>query len=92
MARLSDHDIRDAEHALRMELALVVSRYTRRMTELGKAKIQEAIEQAVKDGREIDGTAIGRAAAAEAASDYFGGLAGVAPGHAVIEAAPHTAS
>ena len=83
MARLSDHDIRDAEHALRMEITLLVSRYTRRLVEQGKAKIQEAVELAAKEEREIDGTAIGRAAAAEAARDYFGGLAGVSPQTAI---------
>lgn len=76
MARLTDHDVRDAEHALRMELTLVVARYTRRMAEMGKAYIQDEIETANKEGREIDGTAIGRAAAERAARDYFGGLAG----------------
>lgn len=76
MARLTDHDIRDAEHALRMELTLVVARYTRRMVEMGKAYIQEEIETANKEGRSVDGTAVGRAAAEQAAADYFGGLAG----------------
>jgi hypothetical protein len=76
MARLTDHDIRDAEHALRMELALVVARYTRRMAEAGKAYIQEEIETANKEGRDVDGTEIGRTAAERAARDYFGGLAG----------------
>ncbi len=76
MARLTDHDIRDAEHALRMELTLVVARYTRRMAEMGKAYIQEEIEKANKEGRSVDGTEVGRAAAERAAADYFGGLAG----------------
>ena len=76
MARLTDHDIRDAEHALRMELTLVVARYVRRMTEMGKAYIQEEIETANKMGVGVDGTAIGRSAAERAAADYFGGLAG----------------
>jgi hypothetical protein len=87
MARLSDHDIRDAEHALRAEIALVVGRYIRRMNEMGKAYIQEQIEQAAKGEDPIDGTAIGRAAAERAASDYFGGLAGSAP-QPVLEAGP----
>ena len=76
MARLSDHDVRDAEDALRSEIRLVVNRYIRRMGELGKAYIQEAVEEAVKNGELVDGTAIGRAAAARAASDYFGPLPG----------------
>ena len=79
MARLSDHDVRDAEHALRAEIALIVGRYVRRMNELGKAHIQEQIEQAVKNGEVVDGTAIGRAAADRASRDYFGGLAGAIP-------------
>lgn len=79
MARLSDHDIRDAEDALRAEIGLVVKRYIRRMLEAGKADIQMQVEQAVKEGMEIDGAAIGRAAAANAARDYFGALAGKAP-------------
>jgi len=82
MARLTDHDIRDAEHALRMELTLVVARYTRRMVEMGKAYIQEEIETASKEKRSVDGTEIGRAAAERAARDYFGGLAG-RPQHAI---------
>lgn len=76
MARLTDHDVRDAEHALRMELTLVVARYTRRMAEMGKAYIQEEIETANKEGRSVDGTAVGRAAAKRAALPYFGDLAG----------------
>jgi hypothetical protein len=83
MARLSDHDVRDAEHALRMELTLVVARYTRRMAELGKAYIQEALEEAGKEGQDVNGTEIGRAAAERAASSYFGGLAGAAPREAL---------
>jgi hypothetical protein len=76
MARLSDHSIRDAEHALRAECALIVGLYVRRMIEIGKAYIQEAVEEASKEGRDVNGTAIGRAAAKRAAGDYFGGLAG----------------
>lgn len=83
MARLTDHDVRDAEDALRKELALIWGRYARRMLEMGKAFAQEAIEAAAKEGRDIDGTAIGRAAAERAAFDYFGGLAGATPRAAI---------
>ncbi len=76
MARLTDHDVRDAEHALRTEIALVVGQYTRRMAEMGKAYIQEALEEAAREGVEVDGVAIGREAATRAAFPYFGGLAG----------------
>jgi hypothetical protein len=83
LARLTDHDVRDAEDALRAEIRLIVNRYIRRMLELGKAHIQEEIEQASKEGESVDGTAIGRAAAARASSDYFGGLAGAKPQPAI---------
>lgn len=90
MARLSDHDVRDAEDALRAEIGLVVKRYIRRMTEMGKAYIQEDVEEAIKEGRAVDGTTLGRAAAARAASTYFNGLAGSGP-YPVIESAPDLA-
>lgn len=76
MARLTDHDVRDAEHALRTEIALLVGQYTRRMAELGKAHVQEAIEEAARNGDPINGIAIGREAARRASHAYFGGLAG----------------
>lgn len=71
MARLSDHDQRDAEHALRAEITLELARYARRMADKGKAIITEAISQAVREGKDIDGTAIGRAAAARVKAEYF---------------------
>lgn len=76
MARLTDHDIRDAEDALRKELALLNGQYARRILEMGKAHIQEAIETAARDGEPINGIEIGREAARRAAYPYFGGLAG----------------
>jgi len=88
MARLSDHDVRDAQAAMRAEIALLAGLYTRRMAELAKAYIQEALEEASKiEGGIINGTAIGRAAAERAAFDYYGGLAGTQ--HPTIESAPH---
>lgn len=89
MARLSDHDVRDAEHALRAEIALIVGRYVRRMSELGKAYIQEAIEDAVREEAYVNGTAIGRAAARRAAGGYFHGLAGEI--HEPVEGEAHPA-
>jgi hypothetical protein len=68
--------VRDAEHALRAEVALIVGRYVRRICENGKAIIQQEIEESIGKDVEIDGTAIGRAAAERAAFEYFGGLAG----------------
>lgn len=85
MARLTDHDVRDAEDALRKELSLIVGRYMRRMLEMGKAHVQEALETAVKEGTNVDGTSLGRTAAERAAFPYFGGLAGKQ--HDVVEGA-----
>ena len=85
MARLTDHDVRDAEHALRLELSLLLGRYSRRVLEQGKALIQTEIEEASKGEEAIDGTAIGRSAAARAAANYFGLDAGQP--HPAIESA-----
>jgi hypothetical protein len=71
MARLTDHDVRDAEHALRLELSLLLGRYSRRVLEQGKALIQTEVEEASKGEEAIDGTAIGREAFRRAASAYF---------------------
>jgi hypothetical protein len=75
VARLSDHDRRDAEHALRAEIALLVGPYIRRILEQGKAIIQTDLESLTGE-EDVDGTAIGRAAAARAAAEYFGVAAG----------------
>jgi hypothetical protein len=89
VARLSDHDVRDAEHALRAEISLIVGRYIRRLLEAGKGEIQVLLEEAAKEGYDIDGTQVGRTAAANAARFYFGGLAGEAPRPAIEGSATH---
>ena len=71
MARLTDHDRRDAEHALRAEIALIQGRYTRRLYEAGKARIEEEFNRLLKEGRDIDGLTTGRAAAQAVASQFF---------------------
>ena len=71
MARLNDQDTRDAEHALRAEIALHLARYARRMLAQGKAYITEDIAKAAKEGGEVDGLTIGRAAAAKVRAEYF---------------------
>lgn len=76
MARLTDHDVRDAEHALRMEVSLLLGAYSRRLLEIGKAHIQEALEAAALNEEAVNGTVIGRDAAERAAKSYFVGLAG----------------
>jgi hypothetical protein len=86
MARLSDHDFRDAQASLNAEIRLLIGQYVRRMAETGKAYIQEELELAEKEEVDVNGTAIGRAAAEKAARDWFNGygLAGSQP-HAAIE-------
>lgn len=71
MARLTDHDVRDAEHAARLACSEVLGKYQRRIAEMSKALIQERIEKAAEEGTEIDGSAIGREAAYEAIAPYF---------------------
>ena len=73
MARLTDHDVRDAEHAARLACAEVLGKYQRRIAEMSKAYIMEAIEKHVESGEEgeIDGSAIGREAARRAIAPYF---------------------
>jgi hypothetical protein len=69
---LSDHTRRDAEHAARMAISVELSRYKRRMEELAKSHIKEAIEEATNNGNAIDGTALGQAAGAQSISAYIG--------------------
>jgi hypothetical protein len=72
MARLTDHDQRDAEHALRSEIGLALAQYSRRMLAKGKATITEEIAQASKEGKEnLNGITIGKAAAKEVIAEYF---------------------
>lgn len=71
MARNSDHDKRDAEHVLRCYVAMELSPYGRRMLDRGKAYITDAIADAEKEGKGIDGKQIGRTAAAKVIAEYF---------------------
>lgn len=71
MARLSDHDQRDAEHVLRTEITLILQRYGRRMADKGKAYITEAMSQMAKEGKDVDGSTIGRIAAERVKAEYF---------------------
>lgn len=71
MARLSDHDLRDAEDAGKSEIALPLKRYSRRMIEQMKTYTKDAIMQAIREDKEIDGTAIGKAAAARVIAEFF---------------------
>lgn len=72
MASVTDHIRRDAEDVLRHEIAVALNQYKRRVYEMGKAHIAEAIEEATRDGEAVDGIAIGRAAANQAIPSYIG--------------------
>lgn len=71
MSRVSDHDRRDAEHAARAEISLMLGRYARRLYEEAKAHIATAITEA-EPGQIIDGTDIGREAARSSIANYLG--------------------
>lgn len=72
MSALTDHTRRDAEHAARSLIRVEVMRYVRRMDELAKGEIKEAIERATQEGTAIDGTDLGKAAATSAIAAYIG--------------------
>jgi hypothetical protein len=72
MPPLSDHTRRDAEHALRAMIGIEVARFRRRMEEHGKGTVKDKIERATQNGEAIDGTELGKAAAAEAIAAYVG--------------------
>lgn len=71
MPAVSDHTRRDAEHAARSEIRVLLMRYIRRMDESAKGQIKEAIEQATQNGEAIDGTELGKTAAAHAIAAYM---------------------
>ena len=72
MSRLSDHVRRDAEHAARSMARIEVQRYLRRIDDLAKAYVAEAIEEATNRGELIDGTELGKAQGARALRAYIG--------------------
>lgn len=72
MSALSDHVRRDAEHAARSLIRIELARYTRRMDELAKSQVKEAIEEATQSGEAIDGTELGKAAALRVIGAYIG--------------------
>lgn len=72
MPALSDHTRRDAEHAARQEIRTEIMRYVRRMDELAKGHVKEAIEQATQNGEVVDGTQLGKDAATRAIRAYIG--------------------
>lgn len=68
----TDHNRRDAFAAAYAEIQLMLGKYRRRFFEAAKADIEQAIEHAALTGEDIDGTAIGRTAAAAAIAQYLG--------------------
>lgn len=71
MPSVSDHIRRDAEHAARSDIRVVMMKYVRRLDEKAKAAIADAIANA-EPGAELNGTDIGRDAAAQAVADLIG--------------------
>jgi hypothetical protein len=72
MPSTSDHDRRDAWAASQAELRIAIGPYLRRMFEMCKGDIQETLEEAVQNGEPVNGTEIGRVAAAKAIATYIG--------------------
>ena len=73
MARLTDHDVRDAESRVRAEIRVYFGKYERRALELGKAFVQESIETH-DEADDFDGDAIGREVAKRALAYVVGSL------------------
>ena len=71
MSRVSDHIRRDAEHAARAEISILLSKYQRRLYEEAKAHISTAIAEA-RAGELLDGTDVGREAVRTATTSYLG--------------------
>ena len=70
MPATSDHIRRDALHAARSEVRILVSKYIRRLDEEAKAFIESELARA--DGGTVDGTELGRSAAEAAIRNYLG--------------------
>jgi hypothetical protein len=71
MARVSDHEMRDAEHQLRCAISLEVQRYVRRMYEKGRACIIQAADDVNRNGGLVDGVKIGKAVGEQIVREYF---------------------
>lgn len=68
MPARTDHDRRDAQHAVRATVSMELGRYVRRIVEEAYAHIeQEATEH---DDRDVDWSAVGIAAAHRALASY----------------------
>lgn len=70
MPSQSDHVRRDAQHAARSLIRIRIAQYLRRLDELAKGEIQQAIEEATAKGELVDGAALGALAANRALGTY----------------------
>ena len=70
MPSVSDHVRRDAGHASRTLIRIRVMQYVRRMDDEAKSDIDQAIAEATREGRAIDGSKIGAEAANRALASY----------------------
>lgn len=73
MPATTDHNRRDAMAAAYAEIQLTLGKYRRRFFEAAKADIDSQLAELADTGRDIDGTAVGRAAAESAIGRYLGG-------------------
>ena len=70
MPARSDHIRRDAMHAARSDVQVAITKFVRRLTDEAYAHIEHGL--ASHDGGVIDGTRLGRDAAAAALVSYIG--------------------
>lgn len=73
MPATTDHNRRDALAAAYAEIQLTLGKYRRRFFEAAKADIDSQLAELADTGKDIDGDAVGRAAASSAIGRYLGG-------------------
>lgn len=86
MPATTDHNRRDGMAAAYAEIQLELGKHRRRLFEAAKAHIDTKLARAADTGEPIDGTALGREAAAAALNFYLG-----PDGDDAIEGAPAAA-
>lgn len=70
MPARTDHDRRDAQHAVRASIAIELGRYVRRITEEAYTYIEQEATEHDHDGEVVDWSAVGIAAAHRALASY----------------------
>lgn len=85
MPSQSDHVRRDAGHAARYLIRIRISQYLRRLDDEAKSYIEQAIADATREGKLVDGSVVGALAANNALSSY-----GIEPLRGMLEAGDDT--